>query len=868
MVGRDQEFAHTVRVLTASRSSGVVLVGVAGVGRTRLADEVLSHFRACGWLTLRVPGMQAMSRTSPTWLLDDVSRIRTADEPLLIVLDDAHLLDPASAAQLHVLVADAQVSVLATVCSQERLANSVIALWKDGLCERIEVAPLQRRFADEYVISRLGGEVSESTLGHLWRLTNGNMLYLNALITGCLESGTLVKSNGVWSAERPFRVPSRLVELIQVRLKALPPAQIATLEMVLAAQPAGVEVLTQAGADPQALESLERSGLVLAERSRRRLTVRLTDPLVAQVLLQETGRLRMRSIHRSLAAALDALGSRRKDDPLRLATSLIAAGEDLPAELGLAAARCAAAIVNFPLAERLARAALDSGAGSAAVRVLAEALMAQDRAAEAELALSALRPDTEDGEFLTPIDLMREADLQWALNRRDSARLILERLNQSVTAPGLRAAIAIQRSRFLLHEGKFGAALKTTEAALASTDLTPSLLKQARATSIPALVALGRTTEATALSGEALASLKLPDEQSTFIDQQRGPVEREQLATAICRAYLVHGWLAEAHDVALAGCERATAGRFTLLGAWWASQLADVAIAQGRPRTALGLLSDAGARVFSSDQGSLYLPMVRATVLRALARAAVLVGDLDVAERALAEMSAITTGPYAFLDLLDPNPAVWLVAAYGDQAQAIELAVADADRAATLGARALELQALHQVVRLGQASDVVHRMTSVGSTSQGPLASALIAHAVGQAAADATQLESVAQHFYGMGARLLATEAAAESAQIHQGAGRDSSARRVTALATRWMATCEEARTPGLEFLTEPPELTPRQREIARLAARGMASKAIAAQLALSVRTVDNYLGQIYRKLGIGSREELAVAMGLSATTP
>src|SRR5690349_4465983 len=114
MVGRDREFAHAVRVLTASRSSGVVLVGVAGVGRTRLADEVLSHFRACGWLTLRVPGMQAMSRTSPTWLLDDVSRIRTADEPLLIVLDDAHLLDPASAAQLHVLVADAQVSVLAT----------------------------------------------------------------------------------------------------------------------------------------------------------------------------------------------------------------------------------------------------------------------------------------------------------------------------------------------------------------------------------------------------------------------------------------------------------------------------------------------------------------------------------------------------------------------------------------------------------------------------------------------------------------------------------------------------------------------------------------------------------------------------------
>jgi DNA-binding CsgD family transcriptional regulator len=58
--------------------------------------------------------------------------------------------------------------------------------------------------------------------------------------------------------------------------------------------------------------------------------------------------------------------------------------------------------------------------------------------------------------------------------------------------------------------------------------------------------------------------------------------------------------------------------------------------------------------------------------------------------------------------------------------------------------------------------------------------------------------------------------------------------------------------------------LTPREREIASLAARGRSSKEVAADLVLSVRTVDNHLANVYAKLGIAGRAQLAAALGLS----
>jgi len=58
--------------------------------------------------------------------------------------------------------------------------------------------------------------------------------------------------------------------------------------------------------------------------------------------------------------------------------------------------------------------------------------------------------------------------------------------------------------------------------------------------------------------------------------------------------------------------------------------------------------------------------------------------------------------------------------------------------------------------------------------------------------------------------------------------------------------------------------LTPREREVATLAAQGLASRTIAERLGVSVRTVDNHLRQVYAELGVRGRVELRELFGVT----
>jgi DNA-binding CsgD family transcriptional regulator len=59
----------------------------------------------------------------------------------------------------------------------------------------------------------------------------------------------------------------------------------------------------------------------------------------------------------------------------------------------------------------------------------------------------------------------------------------------------------------------------------------------------------------------------------------------------------------------------------------------------------------------------------------------------------------------------------------------------------------------------------------------------------------------------------------------------------------------------------QPPNLTRREKEIAALVARGLTSRQIASKLVLSTHTVDKHVSNILKKLGVNSREQVAVRM-------
>ncbi|MGW6930699.1 helix-turn-helix transcriptional regulator [Lentzea sp. NPDC054927] len=393
-VGRDAEL---IAVRRAVRGPGLIVAGPAGVGKTRLLDEV-----ACD---VRVRATSAMSdiplgvlapflpevEPSPLAML---YAARTALRDRVLVVDDVHLLDDASAGLLHMLVQHREAVVVATLRSGERAPDPVVALWKDELLPRIELAPLGRGAVTEVLETVLGGAVDRTSADRLWTASSGNMLLLREMHF----AARWVSHDGMWSLDGPLPLSPRLVELIEAHLAAVPAEERRVLELLAFGEPL----------DLAASEALD--GLVTVSSD----GLRLAHPLYGEVLRAQCPPLRKRNHQRHLASVLD--------DPLRVAVLRLDSGTaDDPAEL-VNAGRLASATGGVVLAERLARAAWAVGGGVDAGRLLAEVLVFTDRAEEAEELFAMIATDDDPIEMRT----MRALNLGWGLGRSEEAAPMLE----------------------------------------------------------------------------------------------------------------------------------------------------------------------------------------------------------------------------------------------------------------------------------------------------------------------------------------------------------------------------------------------------------------------------------------------------------
>ena len=68
---------------------------------------------------------------------------RAGGRRLVLCVDDGHLLDDASAALVHQLVAAGEAFAVVTLRSGEPVPDAVRALWKDELCELVSSATLR-----------------------------------------------------------------------------------------------------------------------------------------------------------------------------------------------------------------------------------------------------------------------------------------------------------------------------------------------------------------------------------------------------------------------------------------------------------------------------------------------------------------------------------------------------------------------------------------------------------------------------------------------------------------------------------------------------------------------------------------------------
>jgi DNA-binding CsgD family transcriptional regulator len=118
-----------------------------------------------------------------------------------------------------------------------------------------------------------------------------------------------------------------------------------------------------------------------------------------------------------------------------------------------------------------------------------------------------------------------------------------------------------------------------------------------------------------------------------------------------------------------------------------------------------------------------------------------------------------------------------------------------------------------------------------------------------------------------MGCLVLGAEAATELAAVHRRAGQSREAAAAGREARKFVEAAGGPRTPGLLLADSIEPLSSREREVALLAAGGVASREIAQRLFLSKRTVDSHLNAVYRKLGVTGREQLSAAVDPTGST-
>jgi DNA-binding CsgD family transcriptional regulator/tetratricopeptide (TPR) repeat protein len=864
LVGRNNQLQLVSEAIGRHGTTGVVIAGGPGLGKTRLATEALAQAKARGFPTAwavatnaaaSIPfgplahllpdgGAEASSRLE---LLRQVGRAfvrRAGGKRLVLGVDDAHLLDDASAALVHHLATTSTAFILATVRTGEPTSDAVTALWKDPGTEWLELSPLDEVACAALVEGALGGQVDGATLHELCRLSQGNALFLHELVIGGLETGTLTQIEGIWRATGSMATSTRLVEVVEARLGRLPSDLRAVAELVAVGEPLSVPTL-EALALPEQVDALDRAGLLELVSDPRRALVRLIHPLYGEQLRETAPPLRARAIRRQLAEALETTGARRHGDLLRLLVWQTAGGITPKSDLLVRAARQATArFFSDVLAEHLAAAYAAEGELRVGL-ACAEARVAQGRAAEAERLLVELQAKAVTNEERSRVALARARNLLHGLGRWEDALQVLSEAEATVIEPRWRDEFAVFRANAAINQGRPVEALDAARSVLTRPDAHERVALRALVVTVTALAFQGRTGDAIAAANRALEPLGDADAEPSLVV--------DQLFTVRSFAQCLDGRLDEAEACGLTRCKLFLKQRADDLRAACALALGEVALARGAAQTAVRRLRE--GLPLLREHGMLGLPWL-SWCLGLLAQAAATGGDARLAERALAEFNRITPADF-YIPSGHLAPA-WIAVLHGNVDGGRDLALRAADQAAERGCDGFEAVALHDAVRLGAAQAVAARLAELATRVQGRLTPTYAAHTTALATGDAAQLEQVAKEFASMGANLLAAEVAAEAAHQHRLAGSPASALAAAARSRALAASCEGVRTPALELAGIVQPLTTREREVATLAAKGWSNARIAEQLILSIRTVESHLYHAYDKLGVSSREELA----------
>ena len=856
LTGRRALMAELVDAIEGNNGA-VLLAGDAGVGKSRLLEELGQQLIGEGRKVVRCSATagtrqipfalfapvlepEALEKTDAARLSAAIEETLTASSssPSLVIIDDVNHADSASAGLVSRLI-DHPGSVVAMTLRQSEPTNAVDAILAHRDLTTIEVAPLDRAATLELAESALGGPLEASTADELWRLTEGNALFLREAVLGALSAGLLEWNGRHWWATAGISRAGRLIDIVRSRQASLSDRARRVLELLaVAGEPVPMPMAEEA-AEASAIAELEQAQLIGRSVSGRRELVWLTHPLYAELAAADLSPDDRRdSLERLIELYTDS-GAQRASDLFALAEWQLELGSIGDMDQVIDAADRALMLFDVALAERLAAGAIEAGGGFRARLVLARAWCLGGRETDGLALLIELEAEADDDFETAEAIKARAFHLYFLLGRSEEAISLLERAAGQVDDPVEADRITMMRASFELYLGDFRAADAASTA----------IVEANRADEPTILTGLSLIAIATAFSGQRERCEQVTaDAYRIAASLRSGAFETNLLTASVTIARLYAGDAVGAEEHCRTVQREAVDAGYPWLAHGLHRSLGPVLMLRGRTNEAIRVLEIAAKATGLSRTMPYGLAM--------LANAYVQADRLDDARSIIEQFdSGPVPGQRTAAGVIDQARAR-LLARTGALSLAVDTFLAASRTNDEIGHTYYAAQCLFDVARCGRADLAVDGLEEIVSRVDEPWLPALyLEHVRALINTDVDSLVSLARRYSDGGLWIFAAEANAEASRVA-----DPGARSALWSAARdaW-AHCDFPPTPAL--WRRPPNLTGREYEVASMAQRGLTSRAIAEVLSVSARTPDNQLSSVYQKLGITSRTELTARL-------
>jgi len=855
-------------------------------------------------------------RTRLMWNFAEFLKSYAAREPLLCVLEDLQWADESSLQLLHFLgrqVAGERILFVCTYNDTQRdqsleLVRTERSLVSLGVGEIRRLEPLTLDQVSELVRLSFGVDaaVVREFCALLYGWTRGNPFFLEEILKSLIQSGRLAPSSGTWVGwdAQDFGLPPSIRDAVLARVSATSEGArtVAELTAIIGARARYPLLASISGLkERELLGALEElcAARILDERTDAGAVVYdFSHPLVRQTLYNEFGLQRARMLHGVVAEAMEEFYGKRALDHAD--------------ELAFHFQRTDAEKLRTKAATYLAaagRAALDRRADHEAVTYLRAALERADggdddhRLLRAQLVPQLARALQHLGDFEEATVLWQaaldglgatsphEGALRRALGmahfwcgRHEEAASQLDEGLEASRREGDRAEavrLRISKAYYLQEVGQGAEAMETLSPALPLAEEIgePGLLARVHRALALLHLWVGPPEQAREHAERAIALARRNDDLTiefwarwalAVLEGMRG--DTAQMGAAVDQVN-----------------ELADRARSPVLRLWTADMSIELAYFRGEWDRGIAIGMQAIALARSLNQRTILPRLLVWTSQIHLGR-----GQLDEAKQLLDEAVEVSgiEGPGAAMDVHQVVP-VYIGRAYylvglGEFQRAIEMAEKGAAIAEGTG---YTLWAMHRLLPiLAEAylwAGEIDKAEKIGKRIREH--SDRLDHKLGHAWADACEALVMWKRGDPQGAIALMQSAAEaldeipmlwDAARIRrQMAGRmaevgrtdeaNHELKRVHDVFVKLGADLEleKARMQFREIGQRPPPkgigeglagLTPRELEVARLVARRMSNKAIGKELGMSTRTASTHLSNMYQKLGITSRGELA----------